>query len=254
MLPVLREAGVVDAGAAGLVEIVRGIAAALAGEPLPRGARADRRGLGVEAIHQELSRYRYCTVFVVEGDAARRRRARARARAARRLAARRRRPDRAEGARPHGRPGPRALARRRARDDRRRRDREHARADARARGAAAARGARRARSDAVRRRRGRRRATATAALFESLGARVVDGGRTMNPSTADLLAAIEASAARRGRSCCRTTGTSSWPPSRRPSTRRSPCASSPTRSLQAGLAALRRVRPDARRRRERGER
>ena len=29
-------------------------------------------------------------------------------------------------------------------------------------------------------------------LFESLGARVVDGGRTMNPSTAELLAAIEA--------------------------------------------------------------
>jgi dihydroxyacetone kinase-like predicted kinase len=29
-------------------------------------------------------------------------------------------------------------------------------------------------------------------LFESLGARVVDGGRTMNPSTAELLAAVEA--------------------------------------------------------------
>src|SRR4029079_1706567 len=29
-------------------------------------------------------------------------------------------------------------------------------------------------------------------LFEGLGARVVDGGRTMNPSTAELLAAIEA--------------------------------------------------------------
>jgi hypothetical protein len=28
-------------------------------------------------------------------------------------------------------------------------------------------------------------------LFESLGARVVDGGRTMNPATADILAAIE---------------------------------------------------------------
>ena len=42
-LEVLRKAGVVDAGAAGLVEIVRGIAAHLAGEPLPEvaGARAD---------------------------------------------------------------------------------------------------------------------------------------------------------------------------------------------------------------------
>ena len=35
MLPVLKEAGVVDAGAAGLVEIVRGIHAALTGEALP---------------------------------------------------------------------------------------------------------------------------------------------------------------------------------------------------------------------------
>jgi dihydroxyacetone kinase-like predicted kinase len=33
------------------------------------------------------------------------------------------------------------------------------------------------------------------ALFESGGARVVDGGRTMNPSTADLVAAIEATPA-----------------------------------------------------------
>ncbi|HZO34592.1 MAG TPA: DAK2 domain-containing protein [Gaiellaceae bacterium] len=68
MLPVLREAGVVDAGAAGLVEIVRGIVAALEGEPLPEAPQHEREELGLEAIHQELSRYRYCTVFVVEGD------------------------------------------------------------------------------------------------------------------------------------------------------------------------------------------
>jgi DAK2 domain fusion protein YloV len=67
MLPVLREAGVVDAGAAGLVEIVRGIAAAAAGEPLP-AAPAHEAQFAVEAIHQELSRYRYCTVFVIEGE------------------------------------------------------------------------------------------------------------------------------------------------------------------------------------------
>jgi uncharacterized protein len=67
MLPVLREAGVVDAGAAGLVEIVRGIVAALEGTTLP-AAPAHERELGLDAIHQELSRYRYCTVFVVEGD------------------------------------------------------------------------------------------------------------------------------------------------------------------------------------------
>ena len=67
MLPVLREAGVVDAGAAGLVEIVRGVTAALAGAPLPE-APAHDGVVGLDAIHQELSRYRYCTVFVVEGD------------------------------------------------------------------------------------------------------------------------------------------------------------------------------------------
>jgi hypothetical protein len=68
MLPVLKEAGVVDAGAAGLVEIVRGVAAALAGEPLPE-APAHEEEFSADAIHQELSRYRYCTVFFVEGEA-----------------------------------------------------------------------------------------------------------------------------------------------------------------------------------------
>lgn len=71
MLPVLKEAGVVDAGAAGLVEIVRGLAAALDGKPLAAMPDHEHDGgeLGIEAIHQELSRYRYCTVFVVEGEA-----------------------------------------------------------------------------------------------------------------------------------------------------------------------------------------
>ncbi len=65
LLDVLREAGVVDAGAAGLIELVRGIAAAHAGEPLP--APPEYQEVAVEAAHQELSQYRYCTVFVVEG-------------------------------------------------------------------------------------------------------------------------------------------------------------------------------------------
>jgi uncharacterized protein len=67
MLPVLKEAGVVDAGAAGLVEIVRGIHAAITGE-VPALPPEPAEEFGLEAIHQELSRYRYCTVFVVEGD------------------------------------------------------------------------------------------------------------------------------------------------------------------------------------------
>jgi DAK2 domain fusion protein YloV len=66
-LDVLREAGVVDAGGAGLVELVRGLAAVAAGEePAPRTAAAPR--LSLEAVHQEPSRYRYCTTFVVEGE------------------------------------------------------------------------------------------------------------------------------------------------------------------------------------------
>ena len=67
MLPVLAEAGVVDAGAAGLVELVRGLQAALTGQALPPLPELEE-GFGIEAIHQELSRYRYCTVFVVEGE------------------------------------------------------------------------------------------------------------------------------------------------------------------------------------------
>ena len=62
----LRNAGVVDAGAAGLVEIVRGIAAYLAGEPLPEPTAASQ--LSPDAVHLAASRYRYCTSFVVEGQ------------------------------------------------------------------------------------------------------------------------------------------------------------------------------------------
>ncbi|TMM06860.1 MAG: DAK2 domain-containing protein [Actinobacteria bacterium] len=65
-LDVLREAGVVDAGAAGLVELLRGIASVVAGQPLPEEPPVERAS--VEAAHQELSRFRYCTTFVIEGD------------------------------------------------------------------------------------------------------------------------------------------------------------------------------------------
>ncbi len=66
-LAVLREAGVVDAGGAGLAEIFRGVHAGLVGGPLP-AAPAELDELSDEAIHQEQSRYRFCTVFVVEGE------------------------------------------------------------------------------------------------------------------------------------------------------------------------------------------
>ena len=64
-LDVLREAGVVDAGAAGVVELLRGIAAAAADEPLPEPAPLEPSA--ADSIHQEPSRYRYCTTFVIEG-------------------------------------------------------------------------------------------------------------------------------------------------------------------------------------------
>ncbi|MDP8910602.1 MAG: DAK2 domain-containing protein [Actinomycetota bacterium] len=69
-LDVLRNAGVVDAGAAGLVELVRGIAACVGGEPVPAmpAGGASRASASVDAAHREQSRYRYCTGFVVEGD------------------------------------------------------------------------------------------------------------------------------------------------------------------------------------------
>jgi DAK2 domain fusion protein YloV len=65
-LEVLRAAGVVDAGAAGLVEILRGVAAHVSGESLPEPS--ETAPLSADAIHQEASRYRYCTAFVVEGE------------------------------------------------------------------------------------------------------------------------------------------------------------------------------------------
>ncbi|HLG09644.1 MAG TPA: DAK2 domain-containing protein [Gaiellaceae bacterium] len=67
MLDVLRNAGVVDAGGAGLVEIARGLVLGASGEPVPE-APVEAEALSLAAIHQELSKYRYCTVFVVEGE------------------------------------------------------------------------------------------------------------------------------------------------------------------------------------------
>ena len=66
-LEILRQAGVVDAGGAGLLELVRGVTAGLTGEALPM-LPAELEHVGLDAVHQELSKYRYCTVFVVEGE------------------------------------------------------------------------------------------------------------------------------------------------------------------------------------------
>jgi DAK2 domain fusion protein YloV len=66
MLDVLAKAGVVDAGGAGLVEIARGMVYGATGQAIPEVPVA-ATALGLEAIHQETSHFRYCTVFLVEG-------------------------------------------------------------------------------------------------------------------------------------------------------------------------------------------
>ncbi len=69
MLPVLAEAGVVDAGAAGLVEFARGAVAGLRGERPPTiTALADAVPISLDAIHAGPSRFRYCTTFLIEGE------------------------------------------------------------------------------------------------------------------------------------------------------------------------------------------
>ncbi len=192
MLPVLKEAGVVDAGAAGLVEIVRGIASVLAGEPMPAPHVAAGVAPATEFIHQELSRFRYCTVFVVEGESLD-------------LDAIERELEplgdsllvvgdpSAVKAHVHTDDPGRALSLGVTRGvlsgieianmhaQTHERDRRLLRAVSETAVACDA--------IAVASGVGNRR------LFESLGARVVDGGRTMNPSTSDILAAIEASPA-----------------------------------------------------------
>jgi len=192
MLPVLRDAGVVDAGAAGLVEIVRGVVATLTGEELP-AAPSVVPGPGIDAIHLEESRFRYCTVLVVEGSG---------------LDA-----DELEAVlEPLGDSllvvGDSAALKIHVHVD----DPGVVLSAAVARGTIDGVEIADMRAQALEREQRLARAASAAPvaaaaavaiaagegncrLFESLGARVVDGGRTMNPSTSDILAAIEAAPA-----------------------------------------------------------
>ena len=68
MLDVLRDAGVVDAGAAGLLEFARGAFAGMRGEDVEAPIEAIAGPIGLEAVHLVPSRYRYCTAFLVEGE------------------------------------------------------------------------------------------------------------------------------------------------------------------------------------------
>jgi DAK2 domain fusion protein YloV len=232
MLPALAEAGVVDAGAAGLVEILRGIAGVLAGGPLPPSPAGELTGPSVDSVHLELSRFKYCTAFVVEGQ---------------RLDA-----DELEGElEPLGDSilvvgDPTAL-------------KVHVHTDdpGRALSLGVARGTIGAveiadmHAQTLEREQRLLRVVAggepcaliavaagagNRQIFESLGAGVVDGGRTMNPSTAELLAAIDASGAREAvilpndRNVVLTAEHAAEAASR-------PVSVLPTESIQAGLAA-----------------
>ena len=68
MLAVLREAGVVDAGGAGLVALLRGAIAGLRGEPVPERSTLASSARTIDSAHLEYSAYRYCTGFVVLGS------------------------------------------------------------------------------------------------------------------------------------------------------------------------------------------
>ena len=182
----LRDAGVVDAGAAGLLEVVRGIASHVTGEPLPEAPEEERAG--IESAHQELSQFRYCTGFVIEGDGL------DAETLERELAALGDSllvvgDETALKVHVHtDDPGARAPAR--DRNGRRGggRGREHAPPDGGARGTAARRCGREPHGG----RRGVASGMATGSCSRAAGATVVDGGETMNPSTEALLRAISA--------------------------------------------------------------
>ncbi len=67
-LAVLAEAGVVDAGALGLAVIVRGLIAGLAGEALELPEIPHYAPARTIDVHHTGSRYRFCTNFIVTGE------------------------------------------------------------------------------------------------------------------------------------------------------------------------------------------
>ncbi|HET7129596.1 MAG TPA: DAK2 domain-containing protein [Gaiellaceae bacterium] len=234
MLPTLTKAGVVDAGAAGLVEIVRGIEAALSGRTLPPPVEHDGE-LAYEAIHQELSRYRYCTVFVVEGDALDSDELETELerlgdsllvvgdRSALKVHVHTDDPGRALGlGTARGIIGGVEIANMHAQAHEREERLLHAVPEAEQAACAVVMVA---------------AGPGNRALAESFGAVVVDGGATMNPSTSDLLAAVErANAAEVVVLPCN--GNVIMTAEQAAANAAKPVQVVPTRSIQAGLAAL----------------
>src|SRR6266511_5645435 len=66
LLPVLRDAGVVDAGGYGVIVIFAGVVAALRGEAAPE--LAHHAPARITHPEHESSTFRYCTNFAVIGD------------------------------------------------------------------------------------------------------------------------------------------------------------------------------------------
>ena len=66
-LDVLAKAGVVDAGALGLVVIIRGMVAGLAGEEVQIPEIPHYAAARLDQVHHADSRYRFCTNFIVSG-------------------------------------------------------------------------------------------------------------------------------------------------------------------------------------------
>ncbi len=67
-LDVLAEAGVVDAGALGLVVIIRGMVAGLAGEAVSLPEIPHYAAARIDDVHHFGSRFRFCTNFIVIGE------------------------------------------------------------------------------------------------------------------------------------------------------------------------------------------
>ncbi len=67
-LKVLADAGVVDAGALGLVVIIRGMVAGLAGEQAQLPEIPHYAAARLDQVHHVDSPYRFCTNFIVTGD------------------------------------------------------------------------------------------------------------------------------------------------------------------------------------------
>ena len=182
LLPILRDAGVVDAGGYGLTVIFAGVIAALRGaDPPPLEHHAPAR---ITHPQHASSTYRYCTNFAVTGEGLEPVAVDRAAGAPGRLGARRRRRPHAEGPRPHRR----ARAR-----DRPLRGRRHGLARRRRRHARAGRAAHRAPP----RRRSRAAAcspwspaTACASCSRAWARTCSTAAPTLNPSTYELLAGI----------------------------------------------------------------